>query len=70
MSQSVKGAEDVMTLTYGHSSRVITLIVEAPVPEFPGAFVLAAVGSPVMVAIFYERKSRNMTPRRQPSLQA
>jgi hypothetical protein len=54
-SQSIQGNDYVVTLTYGQSSHLITLIKASPVPEFPGPAALAAAGASVAVAMSCER---------------
>jgi hypothetical protein len=62
LSQSLQGSEYVITLAFGHSTHLITLIKALPVPEFPGPAALAAAGASVAVALLYERARRQEAP--------
>jgi len=62
VSQTDNGTYTAVELSYGHSEHLITIMGSTPAPEFPGIFVLAALGSAVAVGLLYERKLRFASP--------
>ncbi len=66
VSQGLQGSRDAITLSYAQGVQTLTLTKSVPVPEFPGALAMAAVGAACAVALFCERKLRTSDPGSPP----